>query len=123
MKSADVKSVYSNMRSAPTGSVKLIDIGGAGSCRVFSVVWCPYTIGINSQPMIQIWSGEPSDGDSSIIYSDGAVRGAGASLSPSSPLLQFGQSPPHYFLSSKDVWVKGLSPGVNNVTLTYQMGG
>ena len=126
MESTDVKSVYANRYSAPTGDEKLIDIGDSGSCRVFSVVWCPYSLGINTQARIQIWSGDPSDGSSSILFEDGVVRSGetgGSSSQGGQPFLVFSESPSHYFRSEKDIWVRGISPGVNNVTLTYQMGG
>jgi len=129
MKSADVKSVYANRYSAPTGDAEIISIGDYGSCRVFSVVWCPYSLSKNAQPRIQIWSGDPSDGSSSILYEDGTIRGGeGFSLGipqdqSGQAFLKFSLSPSHYFLSEKDIWVRGIAPGVNNVTLTYQLGG
>ena len=124
MESTDVKSVYANRYSDPTGDEKLIDIGDSGSCRVFSVVWCPYSLGTSTQARIQIWSGDPSDGSSSILFEDGVVRGAeGGGLQGGQPFLVFSESPSHYFRSEKDIWVRGISPGLTNVTLTYQMGG
>lgn len=128
MKSADVKSVYADRYSAPTGDAKIIDIGDSGSCRIFSVVWCPFSLGVNSQPRVQIWSGDPSDGASSIIYEDGTARGGegfSSGIQPQSgqAFLTFSSFPSHYFLSEKDVWVRGVSPGVSNVTVTYQLGG
>mgnify|MGYP003654005358 CR=1 FL=1 len=128
MESADVISVYADTNSAPTGDVMVIDIGDYGSCRVFSVVWCPYSLLITEQPRLQIWSGDPSDGSSSILYEDGAVRGGesffvSGSDQTGQSFLRFSASPSHYFRSEKDIWARGISPGVNNVTLTYQMGG
>ena len=128
MESADVISVYTDTNSAPTVAVRIIDIGEYGSCRVFSVVWCPYSLLNTEQPRLQIWSGDPSDGSSSILYEDGAVRGGegsfgASSKNPGQSFLRFSSSPSHYFRSQKDIWARGISPGVNNVTLTYQMGG
>lgn len=126
MKLTDVQSVYKNRYFSPTGDEKLIEIGDYGSCRIFSVVWCPYSLAIKTQPRIQIWSGDPSDGSSSIIYEDGVVRGGESNISvgqSGQPFTVFSSSPPNYFLSNKDVWVRGVSPGINNVTLTYQLGG
>ena len=129
MKSSDVISVYVDRYSAPEVKVKAIDIGDIGSCRVFSVIWCPYRLDIKDQPRIQLWSGDPDAAGSEKIYEDGAVRGGeGFAFSTLGPqqgqaFLSFNPLPSHYFLFNKDVWVKGIAPGINNATITYQLGG
>tara|TARA_Y100000592_G_C5480073_1_gene324841 strand:+ start:4683 stop:5066 length:384 start_codon:yes stop_codon:yes gene_type:complete len=127
MQSTDVVSKYQNMHSSPTGDIKLVDIGDFGSCRIFSVVWCPFSLDEDEHPRVQIWSGDPSDGSSSILYEDGTARGGesniGSITQAGQPFMDFSPSPANYFLSEKDVWVRGVSPGVRNVTVTYQLGG
>lgn len=129
MKSSDVTSVYVDRYSNPTVKVKAIDIGDSGSCRVFSVVWCPHELDITDQPRIQLWAGDPDAAGSEKIYEDGAVRGGEGALSGVAQptrgqgFLSFGPLPSHYFLFNQDVWVIGISPGINNATLTYQLGG
>jgi hypothetical protein len=129
MRSSDVSSVYIDRYSNPEVKFKAIDIGSNGSCRVFSVIWCPYRLNVRDQPRIQLWAGDPDDSDSEKIYEAGAVRGGEGSFS-GLPSLQQGQRflsfsplPSHYFLFNKDVWVIGIAPGINNATLTYQLGG
>ncbi len=128
MQSSNVSSVYIDRYSAPTTKVKAIDIGDSGSCRVFSVIWCPYELDITDQPRIQLWSGDPDSGGEK-IYEDGAVRGGDgyylgiASKQQGQGFLSFNPLPSHYFLFNKDVWVIGIAPGINNATLTYQLGG
>lgn len=129
MKSSDVTSVYVDRYSAPTDKVKAIDIGDSGSCRVFSVIWCPHQLNITDQPRIQLWSGDPDAAGSEKIYEDGAVRGGEGSFSSvtyaqqGQGFLSFNPLPSHYFLFKKDVWVIGIAPGINNATITYQLGG
>ena len=128
MQSSDVKSVYIDRYSNPTEQFKAIDIGDRGSCRVFSVVWCPYRLNRNDQPRIEIWAGVPDDSGSEKIYEDGVMRGGeGVTFAPvtqqGQPFFKSSPMPSHYFLFKKDVWIRGVSPGINNATITYQMGG
>jgi hypothetical protein len=129
MKSSDVSSVYIDRYSNPEVKFKAIDIGSNKSCRVFSVIWCPYRLNTTDQPRVQLWSGDPDDAGSEKIYEDGAVRGGEGyffgipSQQQGQSFLSFNPLPSHYFLFNKDVWVIGIDPGINNATLTYQLGG
>jgi hypothetical protein len=128
MQSSNVSSVYIDRYSNPEVKFKAIDIGSNGSCRVFSVVWCPYRLNITDQPRIQLWAGDPDDGGSEKIYEDGVVRGGegsvfGTGRQQGQGFISFNPLPSNYFLFNKDVWVIGIDPGINNATLTYQLGG
>lgn len=128
MQSTDVKSVYHNSRSNPTTKHKLIDLDSSGSCRVFSVVWCPYQMGKSDSATIELWEGDPDSGGVK-KYEDGFSNGAGADAGQGptdQPFIIFSPSPSHYYLFNNAVYVKGSSgtgSGLGNVTVTYQMGG
>ena len=125
MKSSDVTSKYYNSRSSPTTKYKLVDVGSSGSCRLFSVVWTPYVVTKNIETGIEIWSGDPDSGGSK-IYQDGVAVGAGFGSGEYQGLQKFMnyfEFPSHYILSRDDLWVLGVNSGINNVTITYQLGG
>ena len=129
MKSADVQSVFYNAHPNNIMKHKLIDIGASGSCRIFSVVWCPYQIDPNFKPVVSLWEGDPDSGGTK-LYEDGCYVSAstdGTSTEISQPFLSFEPFPSHYYLFNDDVWVKGGTSsggyGIKNVTVTYQLGG
>lgn len=127
MKSADVKSAFYNSRSAPTTKYKLVDIGGSGSCRIFSVVWCPYQLASSDEPVIELWEGDPDSGGTK-VYVDGCYVSNGYTgniTEGQQPWLNFEPFPSHYYLFKDDVWIRGGASGygINNVTVTYQLGG
>ena len=127
MKSADVQSVFYNAHDNETTKYKLIDVGASGSCRILSVVWCPYQIDPLDEPVVELWEGDPDSGGTK-LYVDGCYVSASTDSTPteiSQPFLSFEPFPSHYYLFNDDVWVKGGASGygINNVTVTYQLGG
>ena len=127
MKSTDVQSAFYNSHDTPTTKYKLVDIGDSGSCRVFSVVWCPYQIASGDKPVIELWEGDPDSGGTK-VYEDGCHVGAGdvgGANNSDQPRINFEPFPSHYYLFKDDVCVVGGANtyGINNVTITYQLGG
>jgi hypothetical protein len=125
MKSTDVISAYVNTRSDPTTKVKIVDVGDSGSCRLFSVVWVPYSVATGNTPGIEIWSGDPDSGGSEIYQDSINVGGGyiGGAFTGSQKYVNYYEFPLNYILSDKDLYVKGINQGINNVTITYQLGG
>lgn len=125
MKLTDVTYAYANTRSAPTTKVKIVDIGESGSCRLFSVVWVPYSVAATETPGIEIWSGDPDSGGSK-VYEDSISVGYGYTsntYTDEQKYVNYPEFPSNYILSDKDLYVRGVDQGVNNVTITYQLGG
>ena len=69
MKSSDVIYAFADTFDNPTTKAKIVDVGDSGSCRLFSVVWVPFSVGTGNTPGLEIWSGDPDSGGSK-IYED-----------------------------------------------------
>jgi hypothetical protein len=76
---------------------------------------------------VELWEGDPDSGGTK-VYVDGcyvSVGFTGGTYDGHQPFLNFEPFPSHYYLFKDDVWVKGGASGygINNVTVTYQLGG
>ena len=115
----------STLATAIAARSKSGPVSFSSSCRLFSVVWSPYAVGMNNETGIEIWSGDPDSGGSK-IYQDGIAVGPGSNTGGNSgdqKFINYFEFPSHYILSRDDLWVLGVNSGINNVTITYQLGG